>query len=176
MKRLFVSLCCLGIASTPVSARRASAPVEMDEATKLLLASAMVAEGDWDSVVDHAAIAHVLARRWRQAQSRHGWSFREMIQRYCTAFDTRIQPNARQRWIRNLGWNGEEPIGWPASASWDPEKWKSVHETVEAFDRGELRDPCPGATHWTGRTDTPGVSWRRIRCSGPTANGFWSGP
>lgn len=143
---------------------------DVDEATVLVVAQSMVAEGDWRAVDDHAAVAFTLQRLARQ---RHV-SLREHALDYVAAFDSRNK-KPRPIWIRNLNLAAVEPEGWPARASWEAhvDLWLAVIERARAFLRGELRNPCPGATDFGGDMDDPPSGLVRVSCIRATTSTYY---
>ncbi len=135
---------------------------QLDEATKLTLARAMVGEADWHEP-DHVAIAFVLAKRWPLYRVRHPEaSFQDYIALYSSAVKRDV--GARAKWLHSLPWG---PIEGPHSKRWD-----RVRALVERFSEGKLRDPCPGAMHWGGAMDRPGAGMKPVSC-GFTRNIFY---
>lgn len=152
---------------------------------RLVLARAMVAEAGFTSKRDHAAIAWVLAirfRRWARASPMLA-SFVKMVASYCTGMDAWVPKRLKQRltWIRALqDPQPDAPHGWPKrkygrwNNRWEVH-WRHVLQRADAWSRGELDDPCRGrAIHWGGRTDRilPESKWRPIDC-GKTVNTFY---
>jgi hypothetical protein len=136
---------------------------QLDEATKLTLARAMVGEADWHEP-DHIAIAFVLAKRWPLYRNHHQEAtFQQYIELYSSPL--RRDLGARSAWLRSLTWG---PIEGPHSQRWD-----RVRALVERFSEGRLKDPCPGAMHWGGAMDRPGAGMKPVSC-GYTRNIFYS--
>ncbi len=119
----------------------------------LLLARAQVAEADW-STRDHDAIAWVLARRWAMRPRR---SFAALIRQYSAPM--RGTPRtARQRWVRSLRLDGQQPQWWPRSARWSRSRgeWSRVLGRACEWAAGNVPDPSGGsAWHWGGIGDPP---------------------
>ncbi len=155
----------LGILMTPCAALADSFPVpatELDEATKLTLAHAMVGEADWYTP-DHIAIAFVLARRWPlYRDNRQNVSFKTYISLYSSPL--RREGSARTTWLRSLPWG---PIEGPFAKHWD-----KVRALVDAWSEGKVKDPCPLAMHWGGAMDRPGPDMIPMSC-GYTRNIFY---
>lgn len=181
--RFYVLLAALGIVffifvAYDCGAHANARPVPPDEATsdaRLALARAMVAEAGWVAERDHAAIAHVLARRWRREHLRYpDLTFRRMVELYCAAWNGK--PTARQRWVRELAPTLERPRTFPRGLSWERHRpaWEAALQRSDAFFAGELADPCDGrAVHWGGEMDEAPEHWRKVDC-GATANRFYT--
>jgi hypothetical protein len=139
-----------------------------------VLARAVVAEAGWHAP-DHAAILGVLELRARRA----GVAIEAMARRYVSAF--RVRPTRRLRWVLELEPACEQPPSWPARLDWAAHQPQCLQtfERVAAFERGELRSPCPRAVHWGGRDLEPDATraaragWRQARCSVRTRNVFY---
>jgi hypothetical protein len=140
--------------------------------TATTLARKCVGESSWRTD-DCAAILHVLKRRG----ARVGVNAATMAARYGdSAYPSRP-------WVAQLEPKCEQPPQWPASLAWRAHRVKclAVFATVAAFERGELRDPCAGATQWGSRTLASDVRraqraldsgrWALAKCS--TANAFY---
>lgn len=112
-----------------------------DEATIETMVRASVAEADWNPV-DRAANWHSQARNARA----RGITLKEQLEQFCSAF--KVVPTPRLRWVLSLEQSCAEPSGWPEHLRWD--RWEpkchKAFDDAEAFLRGELPDPCPGAT------------------------------
>ena len=137
----------------------------------LWLARAMVAEAGWTKTIDHAAIAHVLGRRWNRAKQRFpNLRFEAQIRGYCSGL-YRMR-TSRHIWLHNLT-GSKMPLGWPVNrVSWDRHKplWKAALERAKRYFEGELVDPCRGkAWNWGGGMDLP--KGPKINC-GKTVNIF----
>jgi hypothetical protein len=106
--------------------------------SRLALARELVAEADF-SLPDHAAIAWVLADRWQRVRGSE--SFGDYVQRYSSL--AKPPHTARKREIRALPWGrSEAPHG--------REGWDRLGGWLEAWSRGSVPHPCPGARHWGG--------------------------
>lgn len=168
MKRTSLIAIFIGALSLTASAEAYARPVldpseQLDEATKLTLARAMVGEADWHEP-DHVAIAFVLAKRWPLYRAHHqDASFQQYIELYSSPL--RRDLGARSAWLRSLTWG---PIEGPHS-----KRWERVRDLVERFSQGRLKDPCPGAMHWGGAMDRPGAGMKPVSC-GYTRNIFYS--
>jgi hypothetical protein len=137
----------------------------------------MVAEAGWKSARDHAAIAHVLARRYRRMVERYqSFRFVDVVRSYCAGLGGMTRSlTRRQLWVRELLPDGSEPQGWPSHASWRVHAplWRAALERADRFARGELRDPCRGrAWHWGGTIDSPRGRMEPVDC-GETENTFY---
>ena len=175
----------LALAPMDVSAgaqSRSKAPVPQDQLTpqtKLWLARAMVSEAGWLANLDHAGIAHILARRWHARRVRWpGVTFEQIIRYYCAGFylkESSLTP--RQLWVRQLIPADVEPPAWPRNkANWPRHYkwWKGVLQRVELFSQGRLRDPCRGqGWHWGGWMDEPEGRMEEMDC-GETKNTFYT--
>jgi hypothetical protein len=154
--RVAALLLCLGLA-LPAAARPLEAD-QWDPQTRLWLARAMVGEAGWLAKRDHAGIAHVFLRRWRNMRERWpAMRFRDVIMVYSKSLgDGRSEPTPRQRWVRTLE-GAEAPDGWPESkARWHKHValWQAVLARADAFAAGKLRDPCRGlAVNFGGTID-----------------------
>lgn len=145
---------------------------------KLWLSRGMVAEAGWTANRDHAAIAFVLARRWKNAVTRYqNLKFLDVIRRYCSALDFKMRSiSGRQIWLRTLGFDLQKPIGWPEKkVSWENHKirWKKILTMSELWVHNKIIDPCGGkAWHWGSPEDLPKGKMTRIDC-GKTLNVFY---
>lgn len=161
------------LAAMLCAARAHAQPIPASEWTpeaRLWMARAAVAEAGWDSATDHAALAWVLARRWDRMRAR--WpalSLVTVIRAYCAGLGRYPAVTARQEWVRSLPWG--DPPGWLRRYA---ERWRRVRDTVDAWGRGAVVDPCKGdAMHWGGTIDRPPPSWRALPC-GETANTYYA--
>ncbi|MGD8860224.1 MAG: hypothetical protein PVI30_09430 [Myxococcales bacterium] len=176
MKKYIVVGATLWVTST--AAARPPVPAEQwTSDARLWLARAMIAEAGWRAPRDHAAIAHVLARRWRRVVERYETiRFVDVIRNYCSGLGGLSRsPTRRQRWVRRLWPDGSRPEGWPDYASWDRHAplWRHTLARADRFGRGELRDPCRGrAWHWGGTIDSPRGRMQPVNC-GDTQNTFY---
>jgi len=176
---------CIALASAPLALpTAASAEVEGDVfsdpeigAALLPIAQCVVAESGGHTS-DVIAIAHVLAKRARQA----GVTAAEMARRYCRIHrdDARGREHVRphRRWILELTWRPvqPQPASWPGG-KWEPvrDAWRKVQLLVVLVASGELDDPCPAAFHWGGSMDGRPSRTGPVSC-GATRNLFWSRP
>lgn len=126
---------------------------QWDDRARLTLARALVGEAGWRVTTDHRAIPWVLARRWRAVGARHGWSFAELVERYCAPLRPWLPLTPRRALVRELAW---ERV--PAR----------VREVVVAWGDGRVADPCPGADHWDSHAsaEARGVRMPRVACDG----------
>lgn len=162
---------CVAVMAWSVAARAEPVPqVDWTPQARLWLARALVAEAGWVAPTDHAAIAWVLARRWKRMKKR--WPrlrFVTVIRSYCAGLGHHPAVTRRQMWVRSLPWG--DPTGWLRRYAG---RWQRVRDLVEAWARGEVLDPCSGsAWHWGGPVDTPRPWWRQVRC-GNTSNRFYA--
>jgi len=150
---------------------------QFDSRTRLWLARAMIGEAGWFATNDHVAIAYVLKRRWEAMRER--WpkiQFKTVILAYAKALGGgRREYTARQIWVRGLRDDLSEPRGWPQKILWRGHKkcWRQTLQRVDAWQRGELADPCRGrAFHWGSSNDIPGEKLFPVDC-GETVNTFY---
>lgn len=171
----------ISIAGVVEAAARRPIPQEQwSPQVRVWLAQGVIGEAGWLAERDHVAIAYVLVRRWRQMQKR--WpslQFRDVLFRYAKALGGgRREFTSRQLWIRSLTPDLSEPGHWPRKASWKRHRplWAATLARVDAWARGELRDPCRGlARHWGGVnlvSDLPKGRMVAIDC-GETKNIFY---
>jgi len=132
------------------------------ESAQMTLARTLVGEADW-SEPDHAAIAHVLVKRWRRQVKHKPEGFEHFIQRYSAVWKL---DTPRKRAVRALPWG--EFVG-----PWGGKRWLKVQRFVRRWGDGLVADPCPEALHWGGTMDKPHAGWRPVRC-GRTKNLFWT--
>lgn len=151
---------------------------QWDADTRLWTARAMVGEVDWDSEQDHAAIAWVLARRWKMASKR--WPelrYVDVVRGYSKPIRGSIRRlTRRQRWVRALSIDGARPAGWPRRLAWNryAPKWRRVLRMADEWSLGLWPDPCRGkAWHWGGQMDRPWPGLVEIDC-GDTRNVFYA--
>lgn len=177
MTKYIVTAALLLVTST-ATAREPLPKEQWTPGAQLWLARAMVAEAGWTAELDHAAIAHVLARRWKRLAER--WPtmrFLDVVRKYCSGLGGFHRDlTLRQRWVRELQPIGEEPEGWPRHASWSRHRplWRAALARSASFAEGELRDPCRGkAVHWGGTIDSPRGRMVAIDC-GETQNTFYA--
>jgi len=173
-----ILFCGLFRCSDVVHARRPMlTQEEFSPETRLWLSRAMVSEAGWLAKRDHAAIAHILYRRWKNALRR--WpdlTFEQVIRRYCSGFYVSTESlTKRQKWVQELVPAAIKPANWPETASWERHLplWRAVWERAGRFGRGELQDPCKGAAwHWGAEFDVPQGRMERVDC-GDTRNIFY---
>lgn len=176
---IIIAALALVLASSSVSAKR-PAPLPSEQWTPrahLWLSRGLVAEAGWNAERDHVAIAYVLARRWKARAKRYSYiRFVDIVRAYCTGLEPALHsPTLRQRWLRSLSFNFEQPDAWPRKASWKRHLplWKAAVYRSEQWARGELRDPCRGkAWHWGGAMDLPKERMVPVDC-GDTSNTFY---
>lgn len=147
------------LAVAPWSAAHAELSPRVDEHD---LVRVIVAEAGPHLTADAPAIMHVLERRG----ARVGRSAADVARRYSPALRA-----PRGYWGRTV-----------AAAS--PHELEAVAPGIVALVRGWLRgeraaNTCPGADHWGAPTGADWeratrAGWRRVRCTRPTANAFWS--
>jgi hypothetical protein len=90
------------------------------------LGRCVVGEGGWTSTADHAAVLHVLQRRARAS----GRTLLEQARAYATGCKAARVLRERPQQLQH---------------------WDAALDLVEAFQAGELADPCRGrADHWGG--------------------------
>lgn len=168
---------------------------QWDASARVWLARAVFGEGG--NAVDEAAIPWALLRRWQASAPRMRWSFRTLVRRYCSPVRAdlatwdrllrardrgdagEVRKVQRRRWIQRLPW-AAGPEHWRAVPEgargqvYSLERWRRVRATVEAWGRGEVADPCPGADHWDEPRSLAWVRLRRVRCSSPPGNAFYA--
>lgn len=163
MRKLILLIMIVGgvLARNAPAMAQAELQPEWNDDTRLSLGQCMVAERRWDREdrTEHAAIAHVLLRRWRRYREMHPgstYSFDQMIRQYC-AVHRASDPSPHQRWVRNLPWGPMEtdPGMDPEETDWHnyTDDWDRTRETVTLFEQGELRDPLPHAMQWGSTSD-----------------------
>jgi len=128
--------------------------IEWTKETRTALAQCLVAEAGWRHRTEHAAIVHVLERRWHRAYRRNRRvTFEDTIRRYCAVHR---RADVRRPWLKELDWAPmtEDP-GFEATVTWTNyvDAWEYVRTTVELFEKDALPDPMPLARHWGGRMD-----------------------
>lgn len=151
-------VCCL------TTVARAQSRNISDE-DRIWLARVLVAELDWSTGDDAAAIAHLLARRARL----RGTTLAQTIRSYSTPFRSRLPRTERSRWLRALPW-GELPVGFTfgndgVNFERMQSAWARTRRLVERFASGEVADPCPSADHFGGPMDHTGAvraGYRRV--------------
>jgi len=139
----------------------------------LWLARAMIAEADFVSTTDHAALAHVLIRK---AERIPGLSIARIARVYCSGLGPNDARTPRLKWVIELNEAGMQPKHWPKDATWEYYRplWLAAMDRAQNAIAGTLPDPCRGrAAHWGSPTDTPPRGLRRIDC-GDTANIFYA--
>jgi hypothetical protein len=168
MRHLLTFVLALAI-TLPAHARLRPTPAVNDEALHTL-ARTLVAEADW-RVEDHAAIAHVLFKRWQMARRPGrplaGISFAAFIREYSALW--KPEHTRRKRAIRALPWG---PLPRKAG-NWGGKRWDKVRQWAERWNAGEVRDPCPAALQWGGTMDKPAGHWAPVNC-GRTNNIFYA--
>lgn len=153
--------------------------IEWTDSTRLALAQCLVAESGPQTRSEHSAMAHLLERRWRLAVQHNPTygDFEHMVRRYCHLHRDQHHVTARMMWIRALPWGVvvEDPhaasVDWtrPAARQRFNAQWSYARETVEMFERGELRDPLPLAMHFGGNMDSVCSAAQGCVWLGPTA-------
>jgi hypothetical protein len=146
----------------------ARAQPNADDETTLALAMAFVAEAGWDAATDHAAIAHVLARK----AERHRMPLLDVLVRYVASQHV---TDTRRPWLYELRLDATKPAHWPHSLAWSAHvgRWLACVERAREFLRGDLADPCH-AEHFGGVMDTPRGRMQIAACSGVTRNTFYT--
>lgn len=127
---------------------------QWSDSTRLALAVCLVAEVGWNMQTEHAAISHVLAKRWRIAKaSNPDATFEGMVRRYCSVHRV---GDPQRLWLRQLKWEplSEDP-GFGDGVNWENyiRNWDRVRGTVDLFEKAALPDPLPQALHWGGVMD-----------------------
>jgi hypothetical protein len=167
MMRRFIAATALLVSSSALAAPPLP-PGQWDEAARHTLARTLVAEADWHTP-DHAAIAHVLVKRWRIASGPrgllHGIRFEDFVREYSALW--KPEHTNRKRGIRALPWGP-----FPERSQWGGGRWDVVRKWVEKWGTGRVNDPCPKALHWGGTMDRPAGHWHPVSC-GRTRNIFY---
>lgn len=149
---------CLDACGTRVEAQSRAT---RDERAVVTLAQMLCGEAD-AHVADYAPILHTMQRR----ATAHGLSLAAMARAYSAPL--RGQGGSRGRWVRAL-----PVLPTPAYAT----TWQTALDTVRAFLRGEVSDPCERETLHFG---SPRDARRRfpfahpVDCGG-TRNLFFGG-
>ncbi len=169
---LFISLTF----ASPVEAKPIPAE-QWTPRTAIWLSRAMVAEAGFEAKTDHAGIAHVLAKRWRNMIKRWpNMKFISVVFRYAKGLgDGRRQHSRRQLWVRALTPGGFAPEHWPRKLNWEHYRgdWRATLLRARAWAEGRVTDPCRGkADHWGGTIDVPWKSLVPVDC-GDTENTFY---
>lgn len=138
------------------------------------LAHAWNAEADW-SAPDHVGIGYVFLRRWQDAKGRV--PFVELIRRYVSAYRS-VHPSARHLRVLATDESCTEPPGWDIhEGRWQDyaePRCRALWARVDAWARGELRDPCRGQPRdFGGAMDSPQGSMVPVSCKG-TVNRFYA--
>jgi hypothetical protein len=138
------------------------------------LAHAVNAEADWNPP-DHVAIGWVFLRRWLDARGRV--PFTAIITRYVSAYATK-HPSARHKRVLATQESCERPEGWDDRAGrWEgyaQPRCRALWARVDAWARGELKDPCTGAPRdFGGAMDSPQGRMVPVSCKG-TVNVFYA--
>lgn len=132
-----------------------------------------------ESVHDRVALWHVLARRAAAA----GVSLEQMATRYVSLLRPAGASLPRGRWVRQVTADCARPAALPASEPWSRAQCERVAADAEAFQRGELADPCEHApTQWGMRGGVDRVRaaravqagrWLPAACSSRMGNAFY---
>lgn len=172
---------CEPVGAAPAAAqelvhRDVTPQIVWDDATRLALGQCDVAEAGWRNHTEHAAMAFVLLRRWREYNERHPdapITFEQEIRQYCHVHRVE-RASSSNGWALGLTWGPLEAD--PREAA-DPRpmctgddcwrryasRWDAVRAAVLAFEAGELRDPMPLAIIWGGAMDhggsAPSLVW-----------------
>ncbi len=147
---LFAIALALGLVAVLVaiaSARPPEKPVPVDQWSQdaaHVLARALVAEADYTNFPEeHAAIAWVLADRWRQRREREpAVTFDQVVVRYTSLWKRPHTP--RKLEIRALPWG-------PSDAPHGRARWEALRAWLTDWAAGNVAHPCPRARHWGGR-------------------------
>jgi len=144
---------CLSLFAWVITANAEPRPVPDPEWTaeaRLALGVCIVAECEFKSESEAAAIGHILIRDYRKRWPRYQWSINEFIRRYCAVFDPAGTNYYRPRTRKIRESTFDKPL---RDHPGEPEKWKRVKAFVDSFAAGEVIDPCPLCFIWYGNTD-----------------------
>jgi len=124
------------------------------------LARVLVGEAD-GSEPDWAAILWTLRHRQRRAGSD--------LQAVLPCSSVLRADTTRARQIMSLGTDAPE---WGEHPLIRKKQWSDALAFVDAWARGDVRDPCPHALHWRGVNDTKPEGRVQVSC-GSTKNEFF---
>lgn len=146
----------------------------------LTLARACVAEIDIGGRDDECVLM------WSVLRAKGG---DEALERNAIAYNSLLRKgdvNGSRGWVLALTADGNEPAGWPGTLRWEHwrDRWLGKLRAAERFVAAPLRHPCPQATQYGGRCDTPEhacdevpPNWTRELCGRPLdyfAQAYWS--
>lgn len=155
-----------------------ASPLPSDQWTpsaRLVLAQACVAESGWDTALTRecAAIAHLLARRWRLLhETRPRLTFEGLVRQYSSPIRERRRP-----WLLRLNAEATRPRGY-SERRWErlEPQWRAVLAFVDRWQAGDEADPCPGSDHFGSVQDGAPTRWRRVQCRPVMRNRYWQIP
>lgn len=142
-----------------VASLAAAGPVrQWTPETKLWLGRSCVGEAGFHAVDECSAIAWTYATRAKET----GMPFLKLVRRYSAAIKT--HEKHRRGWIFELQLDGSKPKGWPKRLKWGHYRrpWLDLLGMLDHWAKGKIENTVPGANHFGGTMDTPGISWVRI--------------
>ena len=167
-------------------------PDQWNQETHLALARALVGEVNFGNtrvaLEEQAAIAFVLVHRWhvRQRLVNKNESFLQTVYAYTSANKPHRRITNRIRWIQSLAnptLDGQilnpipQPAYWPHTRqTWGNHApgWVATYQMVGQWYLGNVRNMCPGASHWGGKTiDPPHGNMERVQCLRNFQNRFY---
>ena len=169
---IIVLIVCLG-STSPVYGESLIPTKEWTKETHIWLARSWIAEAGFaitkTKKLEQHAIGYVLERRWRQISKNYKkFRFLDVIRMYCSGLKKNGKFSQRQLWVRHL-LGQDSPKYWPRKLNWKHYQplWADTLVRTKKFMKGELRNPCPGASYFGGLTagDVPGEKMIRHRCS-----------
>jgi len=144
---------CTAIKADPIPKR------QWTSEAKLWTARSCVGEAGFGAVQECIGIAWVYATRAKH----YGSPYVVLVKKYSSA--VKAHEKHRRGWIFDLQLNGTKPKKWPKHLSWKNHKplWFRILKTLDLWAQGLVPNPVPGANHFGGKMDTPGIRWIRIQ-------------
>ncbi len=166
----FSLLCFTALANDSVD--KPIPQAQWTQEAKLVTAQSCAGEAGFAALDECFGIAWVYATRSAQT----GVSYKTIVKQYSRAL--KKKPTPEREWILGLNFDGKRPKGWPAHLKWSKHKphWEALLDGLDLWAAGKIQNPVPGANHFGGKMDEPGVTWKRVKPRSIVVfrNRFWS--
>jgi len=143
------------------------------EKAKVWTARSCVGEAGFDAVEECMAIAWVYATRANDTSRTYLW----IVKRYSSAIKRHDEHD--RPWIFELNADGEKPENWPPVLSWKRHRpmWSEILEGLDAWAKGDVPNPVPGANHYGSVVDARRAlyvrKWTKLEAPGHFRNWFF---